>query len=80
MRPCRLCGEPIELAYLANSRRIALDLGTHPDGTIDIDPDGTAHTATAAALLDPQWPLRRKHATSCTARRRRGHDHTERST
>lgn len=80
---CRYCHQPIELVDDARGRRIALDVGTHPDGTIDIDPDGTAHTATAKALLDPEWPLRRLHRTSCAHeahKRRRGRDaHPERA-
>lgn len=77
---CRHCRQQIEYATDVRGRRIALDPGTHPDGTIDVDADGIAHTAKAAALLDPEWPLRRKHSTTCPARaRRRGHDHTERN-
>lgn len=77
---CRHCHAPIEFVHDHRGRRLALDPGHHDDGTIDIDADGYAHTATARAYLDPAWPLRRLHRRSCSARdRRRGHDHTERS-
>ncbi len=76
---CRHCHAPIEYVTHVNGRRIVLDVGTHDDGTIDIDADGYAHNATTRAYLDPTWPLRRLHRRSCPARRRRrGHDHTER--
>ena len=40
---CKSCGARIEWAMTAKGSRIPLDPGSHPDGNINLGPDGVAH-------------------------------------
>lgn len=64
---CRSCDAPIEWAYTPKGSRIPLDPGSHPDGNINVGPDGIAR------VVGPGNGVRISHFATCpNSREHRG--------
>lgn len=66
---CRSCGAPMIWAVMATTRRrMPLDAAPHPDGTIEIQSDGTAGWLKGDVLAEAKAagvPLYQSHFASC---------------
>jgi hypothetical protein len=66
---CRSCGAPMIWAVMASTkRRMPLDAEPHPDGTIEIQPDGTYGVLKGDVLAEARAAgakLYRSHFASC---------------
>lgn len=59
---CRSCGAPIVWGKTKNGKGIPLDAAPHPDGNVELHPDGRA-VVNSGPLIGV--PLYRSHFTTC---------------